>query len=257
MSQTTDQTRGRTSAAPDKTPERGREKSRRRASRGSATLRPAVPAPPRRRRPALTALAVLLIVGGAALAGLLAVRMDSRHPVLVVAQPISSGERITAAMLQSRNVSGDGLHTIPVDQADEVVNHLYARQTMYPGQLLQADLMRKTPPLENGQAQVGVPLTSGKYPPGLRSGDAVRLVKIGDSQNPSRALCTGLVLEVTKGKSSGFGSDAKASVATIVVPQNDADDVVGATGTDTLGIALIGRGVSVDDAQVTDLSGGN
>ncbi len=181
--------------------------------------------------------------------------MDSREPVLVVSRQVNAGELITAEMLESRNVSGEGLGTIPRGQADEIVDKLYARQTIYPGQLLQTDLLRSSPPLEVDQAQVGVPLTSGKYPPGLRSGDAVRLVRIGDAQNPSQALATGLVLEVSKGKSSGFGSDARSSVATIVVPQGVVDEVVGATGTDELGIALIGRGVSIGDASIDDLLG--
>jgi SAF domain-containing protein len=249
MSQTTDQTRGRNGA-----PVPGRKTRSARTPRGASSLRPSVPSPPKRRRPALTALAVLLIVGGAALAGLLAVRMDSREPVLVVSQQVSPGQKISRSMLESRNVSGDGLNAIPASQVDEFTK-FYSRQTIYKGQLLTPDLLRKDPPLQSDQAQVGVPLTSGKYPPGLRSGDAVRLVRIGDAQSPSRALCTGLVLDITKSKSSGFGSDAKASVAAILVPQSVADQVVGATGTDELGIALIGRGVSIDEAQVDELSG--
>jgi hypothetical protein len=252
MSQTTDQ--GRKSAASGQAPKAGKTRASR-TPRGGSGLRPAEPSPPKRRRPALTALAVLLIVGGAALAGLLAVRMDSREPVLVVSQQVDAGELITADMLESRNVSGEGLGTIPRDQADEIVDKLYARQTIYPGQLLQTDLLRSTPPLEADQAQVGIPLTSGKYPPGLRSGDAVRLVRIGDAQNPSQALATGLVLEVTKGKSSGFGSDARSSVAAIVVPEGVVDEIVGATGTDELGIALLARGISIGDAQIDDLLG--
>ncbi|MEO7942864.1 MAG: hypothetical protein ABIR34_05630, partial [Marmoricola sp.] len=108
-------------------------------------------------------------------------------------------------------------------------------------------------PLEVQQAQVGIPLTSGKFPPGLRSGDAVRLVRIGDAQAPSQALCTGLVLEVNKSRSGGFGSDATSSVATVIVPQDVADQVVGATGSDQLGIALIGRGISIEDAEINNL----
>ena len=248
MSQTTDQARGRSTASP------GRKTAR--TPRGGSSLSPSVPAPPKRRRPALTALAVLLIVGGAALAGLLAVRMDSREPVMVISRDVSGGQLITRDMVESRNVSGDGLKTIPWDQRNSFIGKVYARQTIYSGELLRADLLRTSPPLAVDQAQVGVPLTSGKYPPGLRSGDAVRLVQIGDAQNPSQALCTGLVIEVGKAKSSGFGSDAKAAVATVVVPQGVADQVVGATGSDSLGIALIGRGVSIGDAQITDLSGG-
>ena len=246
MSQTTDQTRAKTGGSL-----RGKKPGR----SGSGSSRSSVPSPPRRRRPALTALAVLLIVGGAALAGLLAVRMDSREPVLVVGTEVAVGEQITADMLRSTNVSGDGLDAIPVDQADQVVDTLYARQTLHPGQLLQPDLLRKQPPLEADQAQVGVPLTSGKYPPGLRSGDEVRLLRIGDLQRPSKALSTGLVLDVRKGATSGFGSEAQSSVATILVPQGVADQIVGATGTDELGIALIGRGVAIDEAEIVDLSG--
>ena len=64
------------------------------------------------------------------------------------------------------------------------------------------------------------------------------------------------MLEVSKAKSSGFGSDARASVATVLVPQGVVDQIVGATGTDDLGIALIGRGIGIDDADITDLSTG-
>lgn len=241
MSQTTDQPRGRAAGGP-----LGKRKPK---SSGSA-LRASVPSPPKRRRPALTALAVLLIIGGAALAGLLALRMDSRAPVLVVGSPISTGELITEGMLDTVNVSGLS-NSIPADQLQQIVDRkLYARQTMYAGQLLQKDLLRTSPPLEVDQAQVGIPLTSGKFPPGLRSGDAVRLVRIGDAQAPPQALCTGLVIEIDQAKAGGFGSDAKSSVATVVVPQGVVDQVVGATGSDQLGIALIDRGVSVDDADI-------
>jgi hypothetical protein len=247
MSQTTDQARGKSAASAP-----GRKARSARTPKGSP-VRPSMPSPPRRRRPALTALAVLLIVGGAALAGLLAVRMDSREPVLVVSQQVSGGQKITLSVLASSNVSGDGLNTIPASQAEEFTK-FYARQTIYKGQLLTPDLLRREPPLTSDQAQVGIPLTSGKYPPGLRSGDAIRLVRIGDAQNPSAPLSTGLVIGVGKAKSSSFGGDARAAVATVVVPQSVVDQIVGATGTDNLGIALIGRGVSVGDAEITDLT---
>jgi hypothetical protein len=251
MSQTTGQTSGQTSNG------RGRGGARAaRPGRSSGPARPSVPAPPRRRRPALTALAVLLIVGGAALAGLLAVRLDSREPVLVVSQQISTGEKVTGAMLAYKNVSGDGLDVITRDQAKDIVGKFYARQTLYKGQLLSVSQLRKNPPLEQDQAQVGVPLNSGKFPPDLRSGDAVRLTRIGDASNPSTALCTGLVLEVKQAKSGGFGSDAKASVAEILIPQSVTDLVVGATGTDDLGIAIIDRGVSLGDQDIEALAPG-
>ncbi len=176
--------------------------------------------------------------------------MDSREPVLVVSRQVDVGEEITRDMLESRNVSGRRARCDPGGPGRQDHRQFYARQTLYPGQLLQAKLLRTSPPLEVDQAQVGVPLTSGKYPPGLRSGDAVRLVRIGDSQNPSEALATGLVLSISKAKSSGFGSDARASVATVVVPQGVVDDIVGATGTDDPCIAIIGRGIAMDEDKI-------
>ena len=70
------------------------------------------PSPPRRRRPALAAIAVLLIVGGAALAGLLALRLDSREPVLVMTQDVPVGTKITADMLGTTRVASEGLKLI-------------------------------------------------------------------------------------------------------------------------------------------------
>ena len=67
-------------------------------------------------------------------------------------------------MLAATNVSGDGLKVVPLDQVDQVDGKLYARQTIFTGQLLQKDLLRKSPPLEAQQAQVGVPLTLGEVP---------------------------------------------------------------------------------------------
>jgi hypothetical protein len=83
----------------------------------------------------------------------------------------------------------------------------------------------------------------------------VRLLRIGDSQTPSRALCTGLVLEVRTSKGGSFGSSQSSSNAAVLAPQSVVDQVVGAAGTDNLGIALIDRGVPIDSAKITDLSG--
>ena len=153
MSQTTDQARGR--AAGSSLGKKPRNKGK---STGSA-YRPAVPSPPKRRRPALTALAVLLIVGGAALAGLLAIRMDSRAPVLVVNTKVSTGERITAAMLSTTNISGDNINSIPTEQADQIINKLYARQTIYPG------------PAAPGRPAAQEPSARGRPGPGRRTPD--------------------------------------------------------------------------------------
>lgn len=203
----------------------------------------------------MTAIAVLLIVGGAAVAGLLALRLDSRTPMLVFKHEVPVGAKITPGMFAQADVSSDGLDLVEASQLDQVTG-LYLRQTGYAGQLLDTKMLSRRAPIKADKAQVGIPLSGGKVPPGLRSGDEVRLLQIGDQGEPSRALCTGLVLRVSAGKSGGFATGETASVATVLVPQSTADSVVGAAGNDSLGAALIKRGVSVQDADITPLGGG-
>src|SRR5690554_5465304 len=82
------------------------DRQRQRTARGvGGRAAPAAgpPAPPRRRRPAVALLGVLLIVGGAALAGLLALRMDSRDAVVVLNTDVPAGTVITREMLGQTN----------------------------------------------------------------------------------------------------------------------------------------------------------
>jgi hypothetical protein len=101
---------------------------------------------------------------------------------------------------------------------------------------------------------VGVVLTSGKYPPGLQSGDEVRIVRLGDGTTPVAPLAVGLVVDSSTSESGGLsGGDGSSTQASLLVPADASDDVIDASGNDRLGLALIRRGVSVDDAQLTVL----
>src|SRR5918998_1807420 len=80
-----------------------------------------LPSPPRQRRPALAALAVLLIVGGAAIAALLAMRVDERTPVLRLAGDVAAGEQITAEHLETTQVAAELDTLIPESQESQVV----------------------------------------------------------------------------------------------------------------------------------------
>lgn len=208
------------------------------------------PSPPRRRRPALTALAVLLIVGGAALAGTLALRMDSREPVLVFNADVPVGTQISSGMFAKTDVASDGLRLVGVDSLKEVEG-LYLRQSAYAGQLLDLSMLSKKSPIGGNRAQVGIPLSSGKVPPGLRVGDEVTLMSIGDDREAGTVLCTALVIDVDQGDDGGsLSTSDSSSVATVLVPRAASTAVVSAAGNDTLGVALLQRGVSLDNASI-------
>lgn len=238
----------------------GQDRTRARAERGIRSTSAAnqaardAPSPPRRRRPALAALAVLLIVGGAVLAALLAIRLDAREPVLVVNQDVSAGEQITRDMLAQADVAAEGSMLIPTGELDTVLD-THARVAISQGQLLDTSMLTTAEPVSDGRALVGVPLVGGRVPPGLRSGDLVRLVRLGDGNEPATPISTGLMTTMSSSEAESLAGGESSSTGNLLVPQEAADAVVDAAGNEILGIALLDRGVPVDEADLTVLGG--
>ncbi|TNC40368.1 SAF domain-containing protein [Mumia zhuanghuii] len=239
------------------------DRQRERAARGVRTRQSLAagksdrPTPPRRRRPAMAALAVLLIVGGAALAGLLAVNLDSRTSVIVVNQDVPAGTEITTDLLTTSMVASEGLKIVPEDQVSAVLG-TYARVPLSEGQLLDTTMLVKGGVLAAGTVQVGVPLPAGRVPAGLRSGDEIRLIRLSDgaSSQPT-PLATALVLRTAAGESGGIvdGGGSSGGGATLMVPSRAADAIVDAAANERLGMALIRHGVAIDDVELSVLGG--
>ncbi|MET0468927.1 MAG: hypothetical protein ABWZ87_09305 [Aeromicrobium sp.] len=202
----------------------------------------------------MAALAVLLIVGGAALAGLLALRLDSREPVLVVTQDVPAGTKITAEMLGTTNVASEGLNLIPEGEASIVLDS-FARTSLRTGTLLDTNVLTDQEPFSTDQVEVGVALQAGQVPSGLASGDEVRIVRLGDGSNPVRPLAVGLIIEAGTSEDSGISGGGTSTTARLLVPARAADEILDAAGSELLGLALIRRGVSTDEAQLLVLEG--
>jgi len=103
-----------------------------------------LPSAPRERRPLLAALAVLLIVGGALLAGLLAMRLDQRAQMLAAKDTIKAGQVIDKEDLVSASVSSDLTTLVRADQVDQVVGRT-ARVEISKGQLLDTSQLATDP----------------------------------------------------------------------------------------------------------------
>ncbi|MBM9462878.1 hypothetical protein JL108_05405 [Aeromicrobium sp. YIM 150415] len=229
------------------------DRQRERAQRGIGSRAQAKgdgrPAPPKRRRPAIAVIGVLLIVGGAALAGLLALRMDSRDPVVVLSTDVPAGTQITNDMLAQTNVASDSSLLVPAGQVDEIIG-TYAKTALSEGQLLDTTMLVQSSPFTGDVAQVGVTLSPGRVPAGLRSGDLVRVARLGDGQSPVRPLATAIVLQTSSDDGGGgglAGGGEAGATASLLVPGGAADAVVDAAGNDVLGLSLIERGLSPEE----------
>jgi len=225
------------------------DRQRQRANRAGGAGRKQggrLPAASKRRRPAIAALAALLIVGGALVAGVLAVRMDERVAVIQVKQNISVGTLITADLLAQTRVSGDALNTIPADQASKIVGTRYAAVNLVKGQLLEPGLYTRDAPIAEGKAAVGIVLIDGRAPAtGLSPGDQVELVRIGQGNAPPVELGEAVVLKapVAADKGSGLGEKSgTAQIATMLVDRDAVKAITDASGNNRIAVALLAKG---------------
>ena len=226
--------------------ERQRARVDRREQKSSAPGRTVEP--PRQRRTGLAALAVALIVGGALAAGLLAVRMDSRQPVLAAAKDIAPGTLITSEHVREVSVASEGLRLIPADLARQILDgDTYARVQIRQDSLVDQNMLTKEDPIGDGRAIVSVPLTPELTPrEDLRSGDLVKILAVNrrDTGATATEITEALVLDVYSGGEDSLGG-ASGSLS-LLVPNQVAAAVVNAAAGDAAGIALIERGLGSD-----------
>ncbi|ROS30730.1 SAF domain-containing protein [Cellulomonas sp. PhB150] len=218
---------------------------------GASAAGDRLPKAPRERRPLLAVLAVLLIVGGAAIAGLLALRQDSRVPVLALSHDVAAGTAISDGDLVTMSVAAEGTHLVAADDKDQVVGR-FARVSLVSGQLLDTTMLTDTAPLQPGSVAVGAALADGRMPAsGLQPGDIVQLVQVGDGK--------GTVLVPDAAVSSVRTSDSVntgGTVVTLIVDQAAGAQVAAVAADGSLAVTLVSRGAPtgapIDTAAGTD-----
>lgn len=192
----------------------------------------------------LAALAVLLVVGGAAVAGLLALRADERAPVLVAVRDIAVGEEITADDLTTAQVAAEGTLLVPADRRDEVVGQR-ARVSISSGQLVDTSMLTQAGALREGTVAVGAALPVGRVPAsGLLAGDIVQLVQVAEGD--------GEVVVAEARVSSAFqqesgGVQGGATVATFIVDEDDGARVAGVAAAGELAAVLVRADEPLED----------
>jgi len=224
------------------------ERRRARDARGMQSAKDAaigqerLPKAPRERRPLLAVLAVLLIVGGAAIAGLVALRQDSRVPVLELAHDVPAGTQLSEGDFATTQVASEGTSLVPAAQKSQVVGQ-YARVSLKSGQLLDTTMLSSSAALADGYVAVGAALEPGRMPAsGLEPGDIVQLVKVADG--------VGTVIVGDARVSSVRTSDSVNSgstVATLVVKPDVAPTVAAVAADGDLAVNLVKRGVPLGE----------
>ncbi|MEV0529399.1 RcpC/CpaB family pilus assembly protein [Streptomyces sp. NPDC050439] len=217
-------------------------------SRSAAPVQPAVgerlPAPPRERKPALAALAVLLILIGALGATVLVLRAGDRIEVVKVTEEIPAGESVVRDKnVTSVMVSADsGINYVKWSQLGQL-SKLKATNTIPKGAVAVGEMFSGKSGLPAGKSAVGVSLKEGQYPAdGLKAGDSVDVYQVGDDASGGSSGDKG-----TGGSAGTSAGDSPIVSAARVSSVADKSDATVSTG--ALGITLLVD--SADAAAVT------
>ncbi|GGJ52174.1 hypothetical protein [Streptomyces brasiliensis] len=159
------------------------------AGRSAAPAQPAVgdrlPTAPRERKPALAALAVLLILVGALGATTLVLRAGDRIEVIKVTKPIEAGESVSDSNVTSVMVAADdSIDYVKWDQL-ATLKTLKAKSTIYQGTVVVGQMFAGGSSLPAGKASVGVALKEGQYPADIKAGDTVAVYNVDSSGSGS------------------------------------------------------------------------
>lgn len=115
-----------------------------------------LPVAPRQRRPALAALALLLILGGGLISAVLVVRSGQKEAIIALRQDVAAGHVITDADLISVPAAlPDGYPAVPWDQRSRVIGRT-ASADLKKGTILNPRVAVQDP-LPNPK-QIGIPL---------------------------------------------------------------------------------------------------
>jgi hypothetical protein len=161
---------------------------------------------PRERKPALAALAVLLILVGALGATVMVMRAGDKISVVQITQTVAAGDRIPAGAIHEVDVSSDsGVDFIRWNQRGDLTSH-YRAATDLPA----------------GKSVVGLSLKEGQYPDGLRIGQTVAAYYVGQDDKDS-----------SDSGSAGAGSGASDTLISAHLTIRSADsggDSIGGSG---------------------------
>lgn len=203
----------------------------------------------RERRPALAALAVILILLGAAGSALIALQSGSREGYLTVSRAVQPGQQLTRGDFGSGSIAGDTRGLIKASRLSEYVGN-YAKTRLYKDQYLTTDMLSKVADVPSNGAVVGVSLEAGRVPSdGLKVDDVVRVIRVPssgtDGTSPESLVNAAIVTDVV----SNDDEEDRTSVSTtqvtnvsVLVPNDKATAVAAAAASKTLVLVKLAPG---------------
>lgn len=199
---------------------------------------------PTRRRGVVTG-AMCLVLGCAALAGIVALRADQRIELLAVARRVPAGQQIDATALRVVRANGGGLPVVPATARNRVIGR-YAAVDLIAGTFLNPDVLADSGTPAPGEAIVAIALRPEQLPAGgVAPGDVLRLVATGSSVDgkPDQELVLAAAARVfTVARRTTAGQEAVS--VSVVVSEAELPSVARAAAAGHVAVGLLNRGAA-------------
>ena len=194
-----------------------------------------LPVPPRERKPALAALAVLLILGGALATTLLTMRAGDRVSAIRITRQIAAGQPIALAAMEEVQVARTGVEYVPWRLRDQVAK-TYAKVPLVPGTLLIRGMTTSaSEELGPGKAIVGLALKAGQMPADLAEGDRVQVIHVpARNDGASRVLVQNALVH-----SIGTSGRGGGGLVSIIVDTADSPTVAQHSSSGEIALAVL------------------
>ncbi|MFI6519973.1 hypothetical protein ACIBF1_30770 [Spirillospora sp. NPDC050679] len=205
-----------------------------------------LPVAPRERKPALAALAVLLILGGALTSAYLVMASGQRVSAIAIAQPVAAGQKIPESALKEVPIGNTGVQYLDWSNRKGVTS-LYATVPLVPDTLLTNRMLSSGNEATKGRVVVGLALKPGQFPAGrdLTVGKRVGLYAVGGGNGGPKAgtVLSGeaIVVGLTRG-GSGDRLRGDQTAMDVAVPPAEAALLTQAASAGAVAVALLPDG---------------
>jgi hypothetical protein len=141
------------------------------------------PSAPRERKPALAALALLLIAAGVLASVYLQTQAGNRIGVIELSRRVPQGQQVTAADITEAMVARDSSINY-VNWSERSLLGKYTTQTdLVAGTLLVGQMLTTAPAANSDTTTIPVTLKTGQFPPSIGVGDKVNAYYVGPASN--------------------------------------------------------------------------
>lgn len=181
-----------------------------------------LPGAPRERKPALAALAVLLILGGALAVSYLMLTSTKKVAAIEIVQTVGEGQPIALNDMQPVQVTpSNGINYVPWSEADQVAR-TFAATSIPAGTLLTSNMAVTANNLTAGRSVLGLALKDGQLPAGLAMGDRINIYEVSDATEACPgtpgSLLSGDAIVLKVSAPSAASSSAVADVEVALTP---------------------------------------